>query len=639
MTTIENPGKKITTAAQALRLAELGFKVFPCHKNKTPATTRGHNDATTDSLHIRRLRWANQLIGIACEPSGIWALDIDVKNDAGGLESLAHLIETAGAGAALLPMVGPAQKTPTGGSHYLFKLPPDLTIPNNAGQLAPGLDLRSKGYICTGAGYSWYPDHGPETPLTQAPAWLLAEIAKLNKPTPAPASIMAPVEYILKNAGDIGDYFVGRALSRAILGTRNENGLWLAIQLRDARMSQSDAERYMIIYQSRVPGDDYTEAEALATLKSAYGRSPREPAFHQAPPMPEEPPLAMIEPPQPTQAPDRWRAFTLADAYQDRPPVEYIAADLFALPSLNIVYGAPGTLKSYVMQDLAACVAGGINWLPIAPWSTIKGPAIKVLRAPVMWVDFDNGQRRTHDRFGELGRGHGLATDAPLIYYSMPSPWLDASKPDQINDLHLRIIATGARLVIIDNLSLIAGDVDENSAQMGKVCSNFRKLAESTGAALVLIHHQRKSTGIAGRAGDTLRGHSSIEGSLDLALLVEREDDSRMITLRPTKVRGPDVSKFTAYFEPNEDQRTVRFYGLITEDTRSDSAIERAIVEVLAAGELNKSNLVKEVKEVLVDAGVNRIRGRIDWLVDQRKITTREGARPNELLYSVARMI
>ncbi len=60
---------------------------------------------------------------------------------------------------------------------------------------------------------------------------------------------------------------------------------------------------------------------------------------------------------------DSWQAYTLADAYQARPPIQYIAGALFEVPSLNIVYGAPGTLKSFLLQDLAVCVAAGQEWL------------------------------------------------------------------------------------------------------------------------------------------------------------------------------------------------------------------------------------------------------------------------------------
>ncbi len=111
----------------------------------------------------------------------------------------------------------------------------------------------------------------------------------------------------------------------------------------------------------------------------------------------------------------------------------------------------------------------------------------------------------------------------PLYYVSMPVPWLDASDPLQVDLLVARLDKLAARLLVVDNLGTVLGEADENSAEMARVMSNFRRLAEHTGAAVVILHHQRKGNGFKGRAGDTLRGHSSIEAALDLALLIQRE--------------------------------------------------------------------------------------------------------------------
>ena len=67
---------------------------------------------------------------------------------------------------------------------------------------------------------------------------------------------------------------------------------------------------------------------------------------------------------------DPWKIYTLADAYEPRPPVEYLVGGLLAVPSLAIVYGPPGCLKSFLMADLAASVAGGLPWLPPSPGMT-----------------------------------------------------------------------------------------------------------------------------------------------------------------------------------------------------------------------------------------------------------------------------
>lgn len=337
--------------------------------------------------------------------------------------------------------------------------------------------------------------------------------------------------------------------------------------------------------------------------------------------------------------PDPWQVFTLEDAYQDRPPVEYIAAGLFALPSLNVVYGAPGTLKSFILADLAVCAAAGLEWLTPAPWvNGNQASGIPTRPCPTMWIDFDNGRRRTHDRFGALGHARQLPGNTPLYYYSMPSPWLDASDRASIGGLALRIADRGVKFVIIDNLGVVSGDAEENSGDMARVMSEFRQLAEDTGAAVVLIHHQRKGTGTGGRAGDSLRGHSSIEASLDLALLIQREELADTVGIKATKVRGADVMPFSAVFTYQDRQdgelQSARFYGIAADDTRSGAAIEREILVALLGTTLNKTDLTKAVKESLPEVGINRIRDMIDRMASRGNLLVGPGRTNTEKLYS-----
>jgi len=354
---------------------------------------------------------------------------------------------------------------------------------------------------------------------------------------------------------------------------------------------------------------------------------------------------ALINPKQagletsPEDHPDPWQVFTLQDAYLERPPVEYVAQGLFALPSLNIVYGAPGTLKSFLLADLAVSASAGMDWLPPAPWiNGNQSHGYPTRQCPTMWLDFDNGRRRTHDRFGALGRSRNLPADTPLYYYSMPSPWLNAGDKNSIGNLLLRMQAKDIQLVLVDNLGVVSGDADENSGDMVAVMSEFRQLAEETGAAVVLVHHQRKGTGYTGRAGDSLRGHSSIEASLDLALLVEREELSDTVSIKATKVRGEDVLPFSAVFtydpRPGGEMETAQFYGIATEDNRSGEAIEREVMVALLVASLNKTELTKAVKDVLKDVGVNRIRDRIDRMTATGKLIMSNGKNNTEKIFS-----
>ena len=94
---------------------------------------------------------------------------------------------------------------------------------------------------------------------------------------------------------------------------------------------------------------------------------------------------------------DTWQLRTLKDARATRPPLQYIVPGI-SVGSLSIVYGAPGTLKSMLLADLCVCVAMGAPWLSPLPGES--GSGLSTLQVPVMWLDFDNGRRRTDERFG-----------------------------------------------------------------------------------------------------------------------------------------------------------------------------------------------------------------------------------------------
>lgn len=247
----------------------------------------------------------------------------------------------------------------------------------------------------------------------------------------------------------------------------------------------------------------------------------------------------------------QWIPFTLADAYKNVEPTKFLIDGMLPIPSLSIVYGGPGSLKSMVLADMALCVAAGKTWLDPLPNDAHNIPGVTFIthQAPAMWIDFDNGPRRTSERVGALGRGHNLPPDTPFRYLSLPTPWLDASDYGQVIEMAKWAKYHKSKLIIIDNLSLISGDTDENSGQMSQVLSRLRWLSEEAESAVIIIHHQRKSNGAAAAAGvpksESLRGHSSINAMLDMALLVERNGREDAVLITPTKVR--DYQDFESF--------------------------------------------------------------------------------------------
>lgn len=164
----------------AKRYAGMGWAVFPCNVNKKPLTDHGLKDAVKDEAQLIAWwsQWPNASIGIATgEASGIFVLDVDVKDGQPGEQSLQALQAKYG----VLPET-PISHTGSGGRHFIFAYP-SVKLSNTAKKLGPGLDTRGTGgYIITppsqhetGRLYEWDRERPlSKTPLALPPDWLIS---------------------------------------------------------------------------------------------------------------------------------------------------------------------------------------------------------------------------------------------------------------------------------------------------------------------------------------------------------------------------------------------------------------------------------------------------------------------------------
>jgi hypothetical protein len=171
-------------------ISHLGWAVLPCF-GKAPAQPEkagGHGwlSATRDHEEIDRTwdHYAANSIGVACKPSGFFALDVDPRD--GGNDTLRELESKF----EPLPLTV-RQLTGGGGEHILFRPPSEDWRP--VGSLGFGIQVKWAGYIVaapslhekTGRPYAWSVDHHPlEIPIAATPEWLipLATAPKAGSP-------------------------------------------------------------------------------------------------------------------------------------------------------------------------------------------------------------------------------------------------------------------------------------------------------------------------------------------------------------------------------------------------------------------------------------------------------------------------
>ncbi|MFF9085680.1 bifunctional DNA primase/polymerase [Streptomyces sp. NPDC014991] len=232
--------------AHALSAAERGLAVIPLSRTKLPALRSPHHDdpppagprchgqcgrlghgvydASADPARIRTLfaaaPWATGY-GIACglPPYHLIGVDLDTKS---ATDSSAALRELALRHLFTIPETV-VVLTPSGGRHLWLTGPPDVTVPNSAGRLAPGIDIRGAGGYLVGPGSRT--DHGVYTtaPGTAelAPAPCPPTLLRLLLPPPRPSHPTPPV------SGDHGRGLVQFVLS-AHEGQRNTRLFWAA---------------------------------------------------------------------------------------------------------------------------------------------------------------------------------------------------------------------------------------------------------------------------------------------------------------------------------------------------------------------------------------------------------------------------
>jgi hypothetical protein len=271
------------------------------------------------------------------------------------------------------------------------------------------------------------------------------------------------------------------------------------------------------------------------------------------------------------------------------------------------------------------CVVGGRPWLKPLPGNPTVGSYL-CDKAPVLWLDVDNGLDRTERRFAALIEGHAVSQDAPLYYVSFPQPPFVASDSGAVRALLDDARRFGARLIVVDNLGTVSGGADENSAAMIGVMAGLRHIAEEGKIAVVAVHHKSKGDRL--RAGDSLRGHSSIEGAVDLALQVQRDEGSDVVTLHSTKSRDTPFKAISALWRyETEGARLLSggFFclGPAERPANRASKAESAIMAHLEDG-MNQSQIADLVKEK-AEVGRNTTRSVLVRLVRDQELTTKQG--------------
>ncbi len=211
-----------------------------------PLAPNGLHDATIDPAIIRQwwASWPDAHIAIRTGVvSGIVALDIDA--DKGGWESADRLEAEH----------GPFPPTPTvatgGGGGHLYFCHPGGAVPNSAGRIAPGIDLRGDGgYVIappsghvSGTAYEWAGGYAPgDVALAVPPRWLRLDATVSAPPEHSGRARLADDELLAEGGRNDRLMRLGAAWRRSGLTADEIAAALLAVNERRCRPPLARAE-------------------------------------------------------------------------------------------------------------------------------------------------------------------------------------------------------------------------------------------------------------------------------------------------------------------------------------------------------------------------------------------------------------
>jgi len=258
-------------------------------------------------------------------------------------------------------------------------------------------------------------------------------------------------------------------------------------------------------------------AQALQDSLSQLGRDAQADLLAVAGADPNDPPPAAPRP--------RYVLRWAAEALQAVPPMRWLVDGLAPATGTALLYGDPGSKKTWSAMHLAVSVAMGADWL-----------GRPVEQGPVLILDEESGDHRMRRRLAQVMRGLQAPADIPLAYVSLAG--FKPADPGDLAEIDGIVANVQPVLVVVDALAdVLAGN--ENSVEdTMPLMQALRRLAEDHHCLVLLIHHNNKA--------GAYRGSSAILGAVDVSIQVTSKSSSPNVDFEIAKSRDGEPCNFAA---------------------------------------------------------------------------------------------
>jgi archaellum biogenesis ATPase FlaH len=202
------------------------------------------------------------------------------------------------------------------------------------------------------------------------------------------------------------------------------------------------------------------------------------------------------------------------------PQQRWIAENMLIYQGLHYIAAASGHGKSWLGIDLAIACAAGRPWCHFIPTEAVN----------VLYINEEIVLEKFWARFYKM---HD--TDLPNLHI-IQKKMTKVDKDAHINRLVKYIKEHSIQLVVIDTFVRIHSMDENDNSAVAKLYDRFQELIDA-GAAVVILHHNKKVTPGTVMSQDVMRGASDLAAQADLVLTVLHDIDEKTYDVRTVKHR------------------------------------------------------------------------------------------------------
>lgn len=223
--------------------------------------------------------------------------------------------------------------------------------------------------------------------------------------------------------------------------------------------------------------------------------------------------------PEATKPPSESRKLARVDFGDIRPQLTagYVVKGLIKPATLVAINGASSSGKTFFGLDLILHVAAGLAW---------RG---RPVHSGLVCFFALEGSRSAQNRIVAWCKKHGPGSSLPFCLCPGPINLRSTADVEAVIEFVKSAEAHHGDkcvLIVIDTLSRAMAGGKENAAEdMTALIAGADTIRNSTGAAVVLVHHLGKDE------SRGARGHSSLVGALDTEIEISRARDNRTATV------------------------------------------------------------------------------------------------------------